>query len=131
MKLIATYAATLAVFVLVDLIWLGFVAKDFYRASIGHLMGNGFNLPAAFAFYFIYTAGVLFFAVYPAADAGSWTRAAFLGAAFGFFAYATYDLTNMATLKDWPLGITLADMAWGSVLTGIAATAGYAAASRF
>lgn len=131
MKLIATYAATLAVFVLVDLVWLGFVAKDFYRASIGHLMGDGFNLPAAFAFYLIYTAGILFFAVHPAVDAGTWTKAALLGAAFGFFAYATYDLTNLATLKNWPLPITLADMAWGSILTGIAATTGYAVASRF
>ena len=116
---------------LVDLVWLGFVAKDFYRSSIGHLMGDGFNLPAAFAFYLIYTAGILMFAVNPALDAGGWMKAAMLGVAFGFFAYATYDLTNMATLKDWPLGITLADMAWGSIVTGIAATVGYSVASRF
>ena len=131
MKLIATYAATLLVFVLVDLVWLGLIAKDFYRSSIGHLMGDGFNIPAAVAFYLIYTAGILMFAVNPAVASGDVMKAAMLGAAFGFFAYATYDLTNMATLKNWPLAITLADIAWGSVLTGIAATAGYAVATRF
>lgn len=131
MKIVAVYVATLAVFVVVDLIWLGVVAKDFYRASIGHLMGDGFNIPAAIAFYLIYAIGIVLFAINPAVNAGDWQRAALLGLAFGFFAYATYDLTNMATLKDWPLGMTLADIAWGSVLTSIAATAGYAIATRF
>jgi uncharacterized membrane protein len=131
MKLAATYAATLLTFVLVDLVWLGLVAKDFYRSSIGHLMGDGFNLSAAFAFYLIYTTGILVFAIHPALDAGGWMKAAVLGVAFGFFAYATYDLTNMATLKDWPLAITLADMAWGSIVTGLAATVGYSVATRF
>ncbi len=130
MKLIATYIATLLVFVVVDMVWLGLIAKDFYRSSIGHLMGEGFNIPAAVAFYLIYTAGILMFAVNPAVASGDVMKAAMLGAAFGFFAYATYDLTNMATLKNWPLGITLADIAWGSVLTGLAATAGYTVATR-
>ncbi len=131
MKLAITYIAMLAVFLVVDLTWLGLIAKDFYRSSIGHLMGDGFNIPAAIVFYLIYIAGIMMFAVNPAVESGDWTRAAFLGAAFGFFCYATYDLTNMATLKDWPLGITIADIAWGTVLTGIVATAGYAAATRF
>ncbi|MEQ1651202.1 MAG: DUF2177 family protein [Hyphomicrobium sp.] len=131
MKIAAVYVATLLVFVLVDLVWLGVVAKDFYRASIGHLMGNGFNIPAAIVFYLMYVVGIMLFAINPAVDAGQWQKAALLGFGFGFFAYATYDLTNMATLKDWPLGITLADIAWGSVLTSIAATAGYAVATRF
>ena len=130
MKLIATYIATLLVFVVVDMVWLGLIAKDFYRSSIGHLMGEGFNIPAAVAFYLIYTAGILMFAVNPAVASGDVMKAAMLGAAFGFFAYATYDLTNMATLKNWPLAITLADIAWGSVLTGLAATAGYTVATR-
>ena len=131
MKFALAYAAALIVFFLVDLVWLGFVAKDFYRASIGHLMGGGINIPAAIAFYLIYIAGLFFFAVNPALEAGDWQKAFTLGAALGFFCYATYDLTNLATLKDWPLGITLADMAWGTVLSGIVATVGYSVASRF
>ena len=131
MKFALAYAVALIVFFLVDLVWLGFVAKDFYRASIGHLMGGGFNIPAAIAFYLIYIAGMFFFAVNPALEAGVWQKAFTLGAALGFFCYATYDLTNLATLKDWPLGITLADMAWGTVLSGIVATVGYSVASRF
>ena len=131
MKLAITYIAMLAVFLIVDLTWLGLIAKDFYRSSIGHLMGDGFNIPAAIVFYLIYIAGIMMFAVNPAVDSGDWTRAAFLGAAVGFFCYATYDLTNMATLKDWPLGITIADIAWGTVLTAIVATSGYFAATRF
>jgi uncharacterized membrane protein len=131
MKFVVAYIAAVTFFFLVDLIWLGFVAKDFYRSSIGHLMADGFNIPAAVVFYLIYTAGLFFFAVNPALAAGDWQKAAFLGAAFGFFAYATYDLTNMATLKDWPLAITLADMAWGTLLSSAVATVGYAVASRF
>ena len=131
MKYPAACLAAMIFFFLVDLVWLGFVAKDFYRSSIGHLMADGFNIPAAVVFYVLYTAGLFFFAVNPAIEAGDWQKAAMLGAAFGFFAYATYDLTNMATLKDWPLGITLADMAWGTFLSGMVATVGYAVASRF
>jgi uncharacterized membrane protein len=131
MKFVVAYIAAITFFFLVDLIWLGFVAKDFYRSSIGHLMADGFNIPAAVVFYLIYTAGLFFFAVNPALTSGDWQKAALLGAAAGFFAYATYDLTNMATLKDWPLGITLADMAWGTLLSSAVATVGYAVASRF
>jgi uncharacterized membrane protein len=131
MKFVVAYAAAAAFFFLVDLLWLGLVAKDFYRASIGHLMGDGFNIPGAIAFYLIYTVGVFIFAVNPALEAGDWQKAALMGALFGFFAYATYDLTNLATLKDWPLSLTLADMAWGTVLSGAVATVGYAVASRF
>ena len=131
MKIVAAYLATLAFFVIVDFTWLGFVAKDFYRSSIGHLMGEGFNIPAAIVFYLIYVVGIVLFAVQPALEASEWTKAAMLGLAFGFFAYATYDLTNLATLRDWPIGITIADIAWGSVLTGAAATFGYAIGSRF
>lgn len=130
MKLVAAYFATLAVFVVVDFIWLGFVARDFYRSSIGHLMSDNFNIPAAIVFYLIYPIGVVMFAVSPGLDAGNLAKAAILGLAFGFFAYATYDLTNLATLRDWPIGITIADIAWGSILTATAATAGFAIASR-
>jgi uncharacterized membrane protein len=131
MRMLIPYAAALAFFFIVDLIWLGFVAKDFYRSSIGHLMGDGFNVPAVIAFYLIYTVGVFVFAVNPALEGGGIQRAAMLGLAFGFFAYATYDLTSLATLKDWPLALSLADMAWGSILTSAVAAVGYAVASRF
>ncbi len=130
MKAALTYLTMLAVFVAIDIVWLGVVAKDYYRSSIGHLMGDGFNIPAAIAFYLIYIAGVMLFAVLPAAQSGEWTRAALFGAAFGFFAYATYDLTNLATLKNWPLGLALADMAWGSFVTALAAAAGAAVYAR-
>jgi uncharacterized membrane protein len=130
MKLAVAYLATVAFFVIVDIAWLGFIAKDFYRASIGHLMGDGFNIPAAIVFYLIYAAGIMFFAINPALSVGDVMKAAMLGLAFGFFAYATYDLTNLATLRDWPLGMTLADIAWGSVLTGATAAFGFWVATR-
>ena len=131
MRLGAAYLATLTFFVVIDFIWLGFVAREFYRSSIGHLMGDGFNIPAAIIFYLVYVAGIVHFAVNPALDANNLAKAAMLGLAFGFFAYATYDLTNLATLRDWPIGITLADIAWGSILTGAAAAFGFTVASRF
>jgi uncharacterized membrane protein len=130
MKIALTYLAMLAVFLALDLTWLGLVAKDLYRSSIGHLMADNFNVPAAVIFYLMYLAGVMIFAVNPAVEAGEWTKAALLGAGFGFFCYATYDLTNLATLKDWPVTISLIDMAWGTFLTGAVATAGYLAATR-
>lgn len=131
MRLPATYIATLVFFLAVDMIWLGYVAKDFYRSGIGHLMGDGFNIPAAVAFYLIYIIGIMIFAINPAAEAGDWQRAAILGTLFGFFCYATYDLTNLATLRDWPVSLAIADTAWGAVLTGAAAVVGYSVASRF
>ena len=84
------------------------------------------NLPAAAAFYVIYAAGLMFFAIQPSFATGGWSRALMLGGLFGFIAYATYDLTNLATLKNWPLGLALADMAWGSFATALAAATGYA-----
>jgi uncharacterized membrane protein len=118
------YAATLTVFAVVDLIWLAVVAKGFYRAEIGHLLADKFNLPAAVVFYLLYVAGLLIFAVLPALESGRAIDALKIGALFGLFAYATYDLTNLATLKDWSLKLTLVDMAWGSFLSGLSAYAG-------
>jgi uncharacterized membrane protein len=131
MKFFAAYVATMLFFFLVDLVWLGVVAREFYRSGIGHLMGDSFNIPGAIAFYLVYIAGIMFFAVNPAVEKGDWTHALMMGAAFGFFCYATYDLTNLATLRDWPLSLALVDMAWGTALTAMAATVGYAVASRF
>ncbi|MGQ0455848.1 MAG: DUF2177 family protein [Hyphomicrobium sp.] len=131
MKVLGPYLATLVFFLAVDMVFLGVIAKDFYRASIGHLMADGFNIPAAFVFYAIYIAGVMIFVINPAIKAGDWSQAALYGALFGFFCYATYDLTNLATLKDWPLVMSLADMAWGATITAAASVVGYAVGSRF
>ena len=86
------------------------------------------NFPAAIVFYLIYAAGVVFFAVRPAVQSGNWSDALLRGAALGFLAYATYDLTNLATLRNWPVSVTLADLVWGTLLTAVAASAGSAAA---
>ena len=119
------YAATFVVFCGLDFIWLGFVAKDYYQSQIGALLLEKPNWPVAALFYSVYIVGVLIFAVLPALDAGQWGKALLYGALFGFFAYATYDLTNLATLKGWSSGVALLDLAWGAVVTGISATAGY------
>jgi len=131
MTVIVAYIATLIVFVVVDIVWLGYVANSYYRSQIGHLMADTFNMPAVFAFYLIYAAGVVYFAVMPALAAGGPMKALMLGLLFGFFCYATYDLTNLATLKNWSLPMSLLDMAWGAILTGLSAAAGAYIASRF
>ena len=118
------YFLTIPVFFLIDMVWLGFVANRFYQDQIGHLLGP-VNWTAAIVFYLIYIVGILIFAVVPALETGSWQRAVFLGALFGFFAYATYDFTNLATLKDWPLIVVLVDVIWGAVLTGSVAFGSY------
>jgi uncharacterized membrane protein len=116
------YAISVPVFFVIDMIWLGLVASNFYKSQIGHLMGD-INWPAAIIFYLVFLVGLTFFATYPAAVKGSLVTALTLGALFGFFTYATYDLTNLATLRDWPLTVTLVDIAWGTVLGGAVATA--------
>jgi uncharacterized membrane protein len=128
---LVVYLATLVVFTVVDFVWLGFVAYSYYRSQIGHLMGTDINLPAAVAFYLVYALGLFIFVVQPAAAAGGPGKAFMMGAMFGFFCYATYDLTNLATLKNWPVTLSLVDMAWGAVLSGIAAAAGAFVAQKF
>lgn len=118
------YLLTIPVFFLIDMTWLGVVAKDFYQEKLVNFLGP-VNWTAAIIFYLIFIVGILIFAVAPALEAQSWVRALVLGALFGFFAYATYDLTNLATLKDWPLVVTLVDMLWGAVLSGCVATASF------
>ncbi len=106
------------------MLWLGVIAKDFYQEKLVDFLGP-VNWTAAIIFYLIFIVGVLIFAVVPALESQSLTKALVLGALFGFFAYATYDLTNLATLKDWPLSIVVVDMLWGAVLSGSVATASY------
>ena len=119
------YLSTLVVFAALDFVWLGFIAKDLYRNSIGHLMLDTPNWTPAVLFYLIYIAGLVFFAVLPGLEAGAWPRATIYAALFGFFCYATYDLTNLATLKGWPVTIVIADLAWGAFVSASAATASF------
>lgn len=118
-------------FFLIDLLWLGVVAKDFYRAQIGQLMADQFVWWAAILFYLFFILGILFFAVVPALEAKIWTRALLLGSAFGFFTYMTYDLTNLATLRGWPITLVLVDILWGTVLSASVATASYFIGVKF
>jgi uncharacterized membrane protein len=115
------YLLTVPVFFVIDLIWLGLVARGFYRGQLGSLMADDVRWPVAIAFYLLWIVGLLLFAVLPAIERGEWPRALLLGAAFGFFTYATYDLTNLATLRDWPVALTVVDIAWGTILGGTVA----------
>lgn len=115
------YLLTIPVFFIIDMIWLGFVAKDFYQEKLIHLLGP-VNWPAAIIFYLIFIVGILVFAVAPALEANSLSKAILFGILFGFFTYATYDLTNLATLKDWPIMVVVVDIVWGMVLSGSVAT---------
>jgi uncharacterized membrane protein len=127
---IQLYLLTVPVFFLIDMVWLGVVAKNFYQAKLGYLLGP-VNWPAALFFYFTYIVGILIFAVVPALGGGSLMKALVMGALFGFFCYATYDLTNYATVKDWPLSVVVVDILWGIVLTGSVATLSYLIGKQF
>lgn len=123
-RLIAAFAATATVMIVLDLLWLGLIARPLYVQGIGHLMAASPNVPVAALFYAVYALGLMVFAVAPT-DAGTSLRDALVsGALFGFFAYATYDLTNLATLKQWPVLISLVDITWGSMVSAVAAGAG-------
>jgi uncharacterized membrane protein len=111
------FLITLPVFFAIDMLWLGVIARDFYRDQIGSLMKADVNWWAAILFYLIFIAGMVFFVIAPAFKKRSWRHALFVGAIFGFVTYATFDLTALALLKDWPLLITLVDLAWGTVLS--------------
>ncbi len=124
-RIALAYAATAIVFCGLDFLWLGYVAKGYYQAQVGALLLDKPNLPVAALFYALYVTGILVFAVLPALDAGSWSKALLHGALFGLFAYATYDLTNLATLNGWSAGLAVLDLVWGAIVTGVSATAGF------
>ena len=115
---ISLYLLTLAIFFLIDMVWLGLVARNFYRRQLGEMLSSKVNWTAAILFYLLFIAGLLLFVIAPALARGSMVQALWQGACFGLIAYATYDLTNLATLKDWPLLVTVVDLAWGAVLGG-------------
>ncbi|OYX13148.1 MAG: hypothetical protein B7Z15_08260 [Rhizobiales bacterium 32-66-8] len=129
MPIALSYVVTLVVFLVIDALWLGTMSEKIYRPLLGDILMDGFRKGPAISFYLIYAAGILIFAVVPALKEGSWNTALLWGALFGFFAYATYDLTNYATLRNWGLTITLIDLAWGTFVTAIGATIAYFVAS--
>ncbi|MDA0375905.1 MAG: DUF2177 family protein [bacterium] len=127
---IKLYAIALPVFFAIDMFWLGVVSKNFYRAQIGTLMKSDVNWAAAIIFYLIFIAGLVVFVISPAVEKGSWVHALLFGALFGLVCYATYDLTNLAVAKDWPLLVTIVDLAWGAVLAASVSTITYFIASK-
>jgi uncharacterized membrane protein len=122
------YLLTVPVFFIIDLIWLGVVAKGFYQKHLGYILSQNVNWAAAILFYLIYINGILIFAVIPGLDKNSLRHAAVWGALYGFFTYATYELTNLALLKDWPLNIVFVDILWGVVLCSAVASLSVGAA---
>ena len=130
-KYLATYAATLIVMVALDLLWLGLIAKPIYQQGIGHLMADAPKIGVAVLFYVLYAAGLVYFAVAAHPPGDAWGKTLLSAALFGFVAYATYDLTNLATLKAWPLGLSLIDMAWGCAVSTVSAAAGKFALDRY
>ena len=113
---IKLFLIALPVFFVIDMVWLVFVAKKFYQEQIGFLMKPDINWVAAILFYLLFIAGLVIFVISPAVEKHSWVHALIFGALFGLITYATYDLTNLATLKDWPLLVTVVDLIWGTVL---------------
>jgi uncharacterized membrane protein len=130
MKAISIYLITVPIFFLIDLFWLGVVAKGFYQRHLGYLMAPQVNWIAAILFYLLFIAGIVIFALKPALEAQSSMRSLVFGALFGFFTYATYDLTNLATIRDWPLIVTAVDLVWGTALCGVVAWGSYSIAIK-
>lgn len=119
------YISSAVAFFALDMLWLGVIARDLYRNSLSPLLAKQFNRIAAFSFYALFLAGVLIFATVPALNDGDLKQAILYGGLFGFFTYATYDLTNLSTLKNWPAKLSVIDIIWGVVLTSSVAAAGY------
>lgn len=126
--LLAAYAGSAVVFFALDFLWLGFIALGFYRSEIGALMLDSPNIAPAAVFYLFYVVGIVGFAVLPALSAQSWVWALTAGVALGLIAYGTYDMTNLATLKDWSWKVSAVDLLWGGFVSGAAALGGYFAA---
>jgi uncharacterized membrane protein len=119
------YLASLVVFFAVDMVWLGLVASSFYKKHLGYLMAPTINWYAAIIFYLLFILGILVFVVLPGIKENSLPNTILRAAFFGLITYATYDLTNLATIKDWPLTVTLVDLVWGMVLSTIVSVAGF------
>jgi len=131
MKNLLLYGITTVIFFAIDMLWLGVIAKNLYRQKLGFVLSNEVNWTAAIVFYLLFIGGILFFAIQPAIKENAWQTALLHGALLGGLCYATYDLTNMATIAKWPLEIVVIDIAWGVVLTGSVSTLSYFAALKF
>ncbi len=125
------YLIAFVVFLLIDLVWLLVLSKKLYKSKIGHLMAEKANLPAAALFYLLFILALVFFVITPATDQQSVLYALGAGAFFGLVTYATYDLTNLATLKGWPISMTLIDLAWGTFITSMTCAATTWISGRF
>lgn len=124
-KIIILYLLTIPVFFIIDMLWLGVIARGFYRKNLAPFLSDKVNWPAAIVFYLLFIVGILLFAAMPALEKNSFWVALLFGGLFGFFTYATYDLTNLATLKDWPLVVVVVDILWGMFLSGTVATSAF------
>jgi uncharacterized membrane protein len=122
---IKLYALTVPVFFILDIFWLGVVAKGFYRSNLANFLSPSVRWGVAILFYLIYLAGILIFAIQPALERDSLARAVLVGGLFGFFTYATYDLTNLATLRDWPVVVVAVDIIWGIFLCAVVSGFGF------
>jgi uncharacterized membrane protein len=128
---IKLFLIALPVFFAIDMVWLVLVAKKFYQNQIGFLLRPDINWAAAIIFYLLFIAGLVTFVISPAVEKHSWSHAVLFGALFGLITYATYDLTNLATMKDWPLTVTIVDLLWGSVLAASVSVLTYLINNKF
>lgn len=129
-RILLTYAVSVPVFFIIDMIWLGVIARGFYRKALEPLLTPDINWTAAIIFYFLFLVGILVFALLPGMEKKSLTHTITMAALFGFIAYATYDLTNLATLKNWPLMMSIVDMIWGAFLSATTAAITFLIMSR-
>lgn len=120
------YVVALVVFLAIDIVWLAVIAKKLYQKELGFIMSAKPNWGAAILFYLIFIVGLVFFVIHPATEKDSWSYALLAGILFGFVSYSTYDLTNLATLADWPMKITIIDLIWGSSLGGAVSAISFA-----
>jgi uncharacterized membrane protein len=131
MRIPLLYGLCTIIFFAIDMLWLGFFARGFYKKNLGFILSDNVNWTAAVVFYLIYIGGILFFSVLPALRDQSWMIALINGAVLGGLCYATYDLTNMATISQWPLIVVIVDILWGVVLTGSVSLLTYVVGARF
>jgi uncharacterized membrane protein len=130
MRIPLLYLLSTVIFFAIDMLWLGFFARGFYKEKLGFILSDKVNWTAAVIFYLIYIGGILFFSVLPALREHNWAVALINGALLGGLCYATYDLTNMATISQWPLIVVIVDIIWGIVLTGSVSVLTYLIGSR-
>ncbi len=131
MKILLVFIITTVIFAAIDLIWLGFIAKNLYQQKLGFIMADMINWIAALIFYIMYIGGMLYFVIFPSLNNGNWQTALLKGAILGVLCYGTYDLTNMATLRNWPSEIVIIDILWGAFLTGLTSTLSFLVTQKF